>query len=458
MGTYLEYVLPNESAHLQISRGARAPRARCPDETLTMPLAPLLLLLTLPTLAEACESEADCSYFGACVAGRCVCRHQYTGNKCEAFAFAPVDAARSSGLRTINASTGEQTSSWGGSVLLDEAGTYHMFAAEMTNSVGIKSWRSNSRVVHATAKPSAGGSWQFVRRDVAQPVFAHEPTVSRAPTGEWVMFFTTDAGETPGRQCSLPLTCGHNGSSCMSDPNAQQCPCKPHCAPLSTRMSWASKPEGPWSKPVLVPSEGNGDTNLACVIRHNSSLVCVGRPGLGLMRADHWRNVSGYTWYPIHYGSGEDPMIWLDRSGSEEGGGGSVEVLHAVLHGGGWGDPFGHHYWSAYLIFIPFLWFRCTRAHQCRSMAAGCRTSSGTDGGWNWEGSSAKVYTNVVEVTGQAPKILSRRERPHVVLDATNQPVALTNGVTEAWPCCSTSINHRTFSATCASHTQLAKT
>jgi len=103
-----------------------------------------------------------------------------------------------------------------------------------------------------------------------------------------------------------------------------------------------------------VPSEGNGDTNLACVIRHNSSLVCVGRPGLGLMRADHWRNVSGYTWYPIHYGSGEDPMIWLDRSGSEEGGGGSVEVLHAVLHGGGWGDPFGHHYWSAYLIFIPF--------------------------------------------------------------------------------------------------------
>ena len=268
----------------------------------------------------------------------------------------------------------------------------------MINSVGIKSWRSNSRVVHATAD-SARGSWSFTRRDVAQPVFAHEPTVSRAPTGEWVMFFTTNAGEVPGSQCSLPLTCGNNGSSCLSDLNAQQCPCKKtQCAPLSTRMSYAKQPSGPWSTPVLVPSKGSGDTNLACIIRPNSSLVCLGRPSLGVMRADHWRNTSGYTWYPIHYGSGEDPMLWLDKA--EDG----TEVLHAVLHGGGWSDPFGHHYWS-------------------------------TDGGWKWEGSGAKVYGNVVDVVGQGTKILSRRERPHVVLDADNRPVALTNGVTEAWPC-----------------------
>lgn len=68
-------------------------------------------------------------------------------------------------------------------------------------------------------------------------------------------------------------------------------------------------------------------------------------------------------------------------------------------------DRFGHHYWSV-------------------------------DGGWHWAGSNAKVYSNTVEVVGQGTKILSRRERPHVVLDANNQPVALTNGVTEAWPCC----------------------
>ena len=348
-----------------------------------------------------CETEADCSYFGQCVAGRCVCRHQFAGGRCEAFNFAPLDPKTGVGLRTVDSSTGEQTSSWGGSVLLDEAGTYHMFAAEMTNSVGIKSWRSNSRVVHATA---ASGNWNFTRQDVAQPVFAHEPTVSRAPTGEWVMFFTTNAGEDPGSQCSLPHTCGENGSSCPWDSNAVQCPCGKHCAPLSTRMSWARKPEGPWSKPVLVPSKGKGDTNLACIIRSNSSLVCLGRPGLGMLRAGHWKNLSDYKWHPVHYGVGEDPMLWIDWSET-----GDHEVLHAVLHGGGWGDPFGHHYWSI-------------------------------DGGWHWSGNNDKVYTNRVEVVGQSPKFLSRRERPHVVLNAQNQPVALTTGVTEAWPCCSTSL------------------
>ena len=30
---------------------------------------------------------------------------------------------------------------------------------------------------------------------------------------------------------------------------------------------------------------------------------------------------------------------------------------------------------------------------------------------------------------------LSRRERPHLVFDGEGLPVALTNGVTEAWPC-----------------------
>lgn len=124
------------------------------------PVALLVLaaLLKPPRLAEACESEADCSYFGSCVGGRCACRHQYIGSSCEAFAFAPLEAKRgSSGLRTVNSSTGEQTSSWGGSVLLDEDGTYHMFAAEMTNAVGIKSWRSNSRVVHACRRRPGGG-------------------------------------------------------------------------------------------------------------------------------------------------------------------------------------------------------------------------------------------------------------------------------------------------------------
>ena len=68
-----------------------------------------------------------------------------------------------------------------------------MWAAEMTESTGIKAWITNSQIVHAVAEFDT--PTHFERREVVMPVFAHEPTVSRAPTGEWVMYFTTDFGE-----------------------------------------------------------------------------------------------------------------------------------------------------------------------------------------------------------------------------------------------------------------------
>ena len=138
---------------------------------------------------------------------------------------------------------------------------------------------------------------------------------------------------------------------------------------------------------------------MACVIRSDDSLFCLGRPGLGMLRASNWRNISTYSPWKQPRGSirGEDPMVWIDQDNSS--------VLHAVTHGGGWGQPFGFHYWS-------------------------------TDGGESWKDNNAvKVYSNVVMLANGGNKTLSRRERPHVVLDKAGVPIALTNGVTEAWPC-----------------------
>ena len=126
-------------------------------------------------------------------------------------------------------------------------------------------------------------------------------------SGEYVMYYTTNFGEKPGSQCGPQCTCGHNGTSCLQCPNDQQCSAEPR-SPLSTRMSYARAPQGPWTTPVLVPAPTQGDTNLACIIRKNGSLVCLGRPGLGMMNAPDWRNVSSYKWHDIHYGQGEDPM------------------------------------------------------------------------------------------------------------------------------------------------------
>jgi len=352
-----------------------------------------------------CTTMADCAYNGICKHGTCVCKPQFKGGQCDRFNLVPLDPTRGTGLRTLD-HTGSQVSSWGGSVLLAEDGQYHMWAAEMSGSVGIKAWITNSQIVHAVADQPARPN-AFSRKEVVAPVFAHEPTVARAPTGEYVMFYTTNYGEKPASQCAAPCDCGHNGTSCLSCLNDQQCDASPR-SPLSTRVSYSNSTEGPWSTPLLVPAPTEGDTNLACIIRKNSSLVCLGRPGIGMLAADDWRDVSSYAWHKFS-GSirGEDPMVWATDlpHNTPNQSDAPVEVLHAVTHGGGWGDPFGFLYWS-------------------------------TDGGLSWSGTNRKVYENIVEMAdGSTHKILSRRERPHVVLDANGGLVALTNGVTEAWPC-----------------------
>ena len=141
----------------------------------------------------------------------------------------------------------------------------------------------------------------------------------------------------------------------------------------------------------------------------------MGRPGLGMLRAAHWKDIATYTPWQNPGGArirGEDPMLWYEtratasRDAAQRES--AAEVLHAVTHGGGWGQPYGYHYWSL-------------------------------DGGYTWKESGdgdVKVYENTVNVAGGGvAKILSRRERPHVVLGKGGKPIAVTNGVTEAWPC-----------------------
>ncbi len=124
------------------------------------------------------------------------------------------------------------------------------------------------------------------------------------------MFYTSNYGELAGQQCNPPCTCGYNGTSCLQCPNDQQCHAEPR-GKLNTFMRWSNSTDGPWSTPLLVPAPTAGDTNCACVIRNNGSLVCMGRPGLGMFRAAHWRDIESYTPWSVPGGIhivGEDPV------------------------------------------------------------------------------------------------------------------------------------------------------
>jgi len=255
---------------------------------------------------------------------------------------------------------------------------------------------SNSRIRHAVS--TNGPLGPFEPKDVAQGVWGHEPTVARAPTGEYVLFWTAKFGsEVP---CSKTV-CSHgndgssviNGKDCLPD---TQCTYRPQ---LLTYMAYSKEPTGPWSTPVIVPSpDGESiDTNLAPIIRKDGSLLGLGRPP-NVWEASDWRDNSTYKVTSRDSTvTGEDPFLYVDAYNNS--------VLHGLSHAGGW-DSSGGHAWS-------------------------------TDGGKTWA-----THTDVVHAYGSnflledgSQVSLSRRERPHLVFDSKGVPQALTNGVTPNWPC-----------------------
>ena len=345
----------------------------------------LLLFSLLPSALPACLQ--NCSLNGVCddPSQSCICDPSWEGPACTTLRLAPTTA--SSGLH--DSANGTHLSTWGGSVIVDNDGVFHMWAARMTHHCGIGSWLSNSEIVHATS-PSPTGA--FVTDSVVWGVWAHEPTVMRAPTGEFVMLWTGNNGTGPlpvrgGQQCacldgSTPPTCttGRNWS-----------------IPLLTYMSYAVFPAGPWSPPLLIPSVAPLiDTNMAGVILSNGTFVGLWRDNSGqtpgpsalhrVVAAD-WRQPATYVEDGAYQLNEEDPTVWFDLRGG----------LHVLTHAG------------------------CQGRHGFSS-----------DGGLNWQYSAQGngiAFGCGIELINGTQLRVRRRERPHAVLDAKGRLVAITSAV-----------------------------
>ncbi len=265
----------------------------------------------------------------------------------------------------------------------------------MTHNTGIVVWMSNSRIRHAVS--TSGPTGPYKAHDVSFGVWGHEPTAARAPTGEYVLFWTASFEEdVPCSRTQCPN--GDDGDSII---DGEQCLPDTDCTyrpPLLSYMSYATNPEGPWSEPVEVPSPPGfeGDTNLAPIIRADGSLIGLGRPPW-VWRAADWRNTSTYTVEDAGQTvDGEDPFLYVDPR--------DPDVLHALSHAGGW-DSSGGHVWS-------------------------------TDGGATWgRHTDVAAYGSLFLYNDGTHASLSRRERPHLVFDGEGVPAALVNGVTAVWPC-----------------------
>lgn len=276
--------------------------------------------------SSVCTTPADCNFNGACKDATCVCAKPWSGDGCDILDFAPPAFPPLGYAAQLG---GQNVSSWGGSVIFDDAGVAHMYAAEMTSFCGINVWLSNSQIIHATSPDPT--TVPFSRVSVVQGAFSHEPIAVRAPTGEVVLFFTAVLPPAP-----LPVRGGAPCAGCANGMSAPRCGTDANrnaSVMLPTYMVFSSGADGPWSAPLMVPgTDVFADSNFAPVISGDGSLVALTRHQV--WAAADWRDVGAYkvvgTWGDV----GEDPFIW-----TQDG------VFHGIIHKGR-ANTTGVHYFS----------------------------------------------------------------------------------------------------------------
>lgn len=363
---------------------------------------------------KPCSDDVDCSLNGVCdrASGACACDAGWKGRYCHQLKLAPV--VNRSGLDQLRgAGARGPTSTWGGSVVQSDDGLFHMWASEISRHCGIHRWITNSVIVHAVSRGPP--DWSFERREQVFPLFSHEPIVTRAPTGEYVMYLTHydgDGSDAPTCNC----TDGNSASGepgCAGEPGGSA-----NKSWAYSYMSYARSPDGPWSALMSLANVTPGthtDQNLApCILRNGSALFW---SRWDIWWADNWRDASTYRdtgqapdWNaPGGMWEGEDPSMWVDKRGN----------FHILSHNGPRGETgapgdCGRHLFSESGLAgtwrtAPLL--NASELGGCAYPRAGVAFADGTT------------------------RTFYRRERPHLVFaanDTTRRPIALTTAVIDS--------------------------
>jgi hypothetical protein len=195
---------------------------------------------------------------------------------------------------------------WGGSVIRDDAGTYHMFASYIPEE--INRWIFDSKVVRATADSPVG---PFELEETALPgrpgewdEVTHNPTIHREPDGTYLLYYTgTQFGDRDRIEARDNQRIG---------------------------LATAESPSGPWTRhgPVVHPGENDWDstytTNPAPCVEPDGSITMVYKSlnsnydefhlSHGVVRADTFdsryeRVTADPILDDIHL---EDPYIWRE--------------------------------------------------------------------------------------------------------------------------------------------------
>ena len=92
----------------------------------------------------------------------------------------------------------DSMTTWGGNVVEDDTGAFHLFVAGFVGGCGLGGWELNSQIIHAVGSHPAG---PFNFSDVALPVWHHNPHTIRDPATGTYLLYTVGCGYGACKGC-----------------------------------------------------------------------------------------------------------------------------------------------------------------------------------------------------------------------------------------------------------------
>jgi hypothetical protein len=173
---------------------------------------------------RSCKTDLDCSLAGMCRGGVCHCQSWTKGPDCSELNIVPP--ATPAAVVAAVQPAGNWTR-WGSSVVEDADGQFHLFSAEMADECPLSVWGFKSTVIHSV---SASPTGPFHRLGIAIPAEAHNPVISRAVDGTWLIW--TCGCPNP----NAPPGCARHKHSCSGGQEAA----------WTTTVYSSQSLDGPW--------------------------------------------------------------------------------------------------------------------------------------------------------------------------------------------------------------------
>ena len=376
-----------------------------------------MLNWVLGVSAAACTTELDCQLSGVCTSGACVCDPGWKGDHCGQLDLLP-NAPNHFAYRPLAPAEASETywNSWGASApIVDAKGVYHLFSTRILNGCPVNYYTYNEQLVHLTSTSLLG---PYVFANVALNTTIINPTAMRAPTGEYVLFYS--GAPLPARYNKNASECGAARAASGSAErqlrpvtrqiNVAEPPGPPGYTNIGCVLSIASTSD--LAEPFVVQLANftpSGAENLFCrtnptafifpngttLLYFRSAQASGGNELIWVARADHWRGPYALVTpaAPIFPNSNEDPFIMRNERGR----------FILMMHMSHWGPG-----------------------------SNGAKAFSFDGLAWHATAESmSNVWSSVVEVTDGTTVTYSRREEPKIFLDAQGHMRAMFNAVTD---------------------------